>query len=815
MLINKKTRISFILLILCLNAQAQQSIRLIDGWQFVKKDLANVWETVRPIIKDDHPENYPVWTSIQLPHCVNADDAVDPNKIYYQGGAWYRNSLNISNPYEQGRTLLHFEGAGQKTDVYVYTTKVASHVGGYDEWTVDITDAIASFKQKDVFQKQFKGKIPISIRCDNSRDAEMIPSNLSDFNIYGGIYRYLSLVYVPSLSIDKIFASTSVDKEGKNGELSIKARLYNPLNIASTFVSIELISPEGETIQVFEKQLDNLGSSDIQLTNFSIKQPTLWHPDKPMLYTVEVNISSGNNLVKQQTKVGFRNFEFISKGPFMLNGERLLLRGTQRHEDHAGVGAAMTEAMIRQEMIMIKELGANFIRLGHFQQSRIVLDLCDSLGLLVWEEIPWCRGGLGGQVYQQQAKRMLTNMVEQHFNHPSIILWGMGNENDWPNEFPVYSKDSVRMFMKQLVDLSHQLDNSRKTVIRRCDFCSDIVDVYSPSLWRGWYKGFYTEYQQGTKEEVDKVNHFLHAEWGGDSHAGRHSEKITSLLSDASLTKDTAYFGNAARISKNADWSETYICDLMDWTLKEQENMPWLTGAAQWIFKDFATPIRPENPLPFINQKGLVQRDFTKKENYFVFQSYWSNKLMAHIYGHSWPVRWGKEGEEKLIKVYSNAEQAELFVNGKSYGSKKRNINDFPAAGLRWNVQFNKGTNTVKVVAQKGKKKVEDIVDVNYQTEQWSKPAKLILEKIGEENGIATMQVKLLDDKNVLCLDAMNRIRFGITGDGKLMDNQGTASGSSVLQLSNGAAIIKINTNKGKSVVSVQGEGLPTAFLNL
>jgi beta-galactosidase len=813
--INKKTGISFILLILCLNAQAQQSFRLIDGWQFVKKDLANVWETVRPIIKDDHPENYPIWTNVQLPHCVNADDAVDPNKIYYQGGAWYRTNLNISNPYEQGKTLLHFEGAGQKTDVYVYTTKVASHVGGYDEWTVDITDAIASFKQKDVFTKQFKGKIPISIRCDNSRDAEMIPSNLSDFNIYGGIYRYLNLVYVPSLSIDKVFAAASVDKEGKNGELSIKARLYNPSNIASASVSIKLLSPEGKTIQQFEKKIDNISSSAIQLNNFSIKQPALWHPDKPMLYTVEVSVSSGNNLVKQQTKIGFRHFEFVPKGPFMLNGKRLLLRGTQRHEDHAGVGAAMTEEMIRQEMIMIKELGANFIRLGHFQQSRIVLDLCDSLGLFVWEEIPWCRGGLGGQVYQQQAKRMLINMVEQHYNHPSIILWGMGNENDWPNEFPVYSKDSVRMFMKQLNDLSHQLDNSRKTVIRRCDFCSDIVDVYSPSLWRGWYKGFYTEYQQGTKEEVDKVNHFLHAEWGGDSHAGRHSEKITSLLSEAAVTKDTAYFNNAAMISKNGDWSETYICDLMDWTLKEQANMPWLTGAAQWIFKDFATPIRPENPLPFINQKGLVQRDFTKKENYYVFQSYWSNKLMAHIYGHSWPVRWGKDGEEKLVKVYSNAEQAELFVNGKSYGIKKRNSNDFPAAGLRWNVQFNKGNNTVKVVAYKGKEKVEDEIIVKYQTEQWGKPSKLVLKKINEENGIATVQAKLLDDKNVLCLDGMNRVHFGITGDGELMDNQGTAVGSSVLQLSNGTAIIKINTNKGKSVVSVQGEGLQTGFLNL
>ena len=167
---------------------------------------------------------------VTLPHCVNAKDAVDPDESYYQGAAWYRTQLDIQNPYKNGRTLLHFEGAGQKTNVYVYTTEVGSHVGGYDEWTVDITDAVDSFKKTEAFQKQFEGKIPISIRCDNSRDLEMIPSDLSDFNLYGGIYRYLNLVYVPALSIDKLFAHTDVDSLGKVGKVNIKARFYNPGN---------------------------------------------------------------------------------------------------------------------------------------------------------------------------------------------------------------------------------------------------------------------------------------------------------------------------------------------------------------------------------------------------------------------------------------------------------------------------------------------------------------------------------------------------------------------------------------------------------
>src|SRR5882757_420066 len=133
------------------NAYAQQSIRLNNNWQFLKQDLGGIWEAVRPVVKNN-PESVPLWTTITLPHCVNAEDAVDPDVNYYQGPAWYKTQLLINNPYNKGRTLLHFEGAGQKTDVYVYTTKVGSHVGGYDEWTVDITDAVKEFEKSEVFQ---------------------------------------------------------------------------------------------------------------------------------------------------------------------------------------------------------------------------------------------------------------------------------------------------------------------------------------------------------------------------------------------------------------------------------------------------------------------------------------------------------------------------------------------------------------------------------------------------------------------------------------------------------------------------------------
>ena len=813
------------LLLLCFIAasqglKAQNLKRLNTGWEFVKQDLGGIWEAVRPVGKGN-PEELPFWQKVNLPHCFNATDATDPNVHYYQGPGWYRTNIDVENPYANGRTLLHFEGAGQKTEVYIYTTKVATHVGGYDEWTADITDAVAAFKKLPVYKTQFKGKIPVIIRCDNSRDLEMMPSSLSDFNVYGGIYRYLNLVYHPVLAVDKIFADASVDAKGSLGKLSIKARLLNPAQLKNASLKINLVDPNGKNILNIDKSIHTF-QGDSLLLQTDLKSPKLWSTELPQQYEVKLSLTANGQTYQLNQKIGFRHFEFVKKGPFMLNGKRLLLRGTHRHEDHAGVAAAMTEEMMVTEMKMMKEMGVNFIRLGHYQQSRIILDLCDSLGILVWEEIPWCRGGLGGPVYQAQGKRMLTNMIEQHYNHPSIIIWGLGNENDWPGDFSEFDKEKIRTYMKELNNLSHQLDPSRSTAIRRCDFCRDIVDVYSPSIWAGWYRGNYTEYKSVSQAEFDKSDRFLHVEWGGDSHARRHAENPDNALLKIrqgggadERAGDASLYGGAARVSKDGDWSESYIANLIDWHLKEQETMPWLSGTAYWPFKDFSTPIRPENPVPYVNQKGVIERDFTKKESFYIFQSYWTNTPMAHIYGHSWPVRWGAEGEEKMVKVYSNCDEAELFVNGKSAGIRKRNSQDFPAAGLRWAVPMQQGNYHFKVVAKKGKVIVTDEITQEYQTEKWGKPTQLSLNKIGEADGIATIEVKAYDANKVRCLDAANEVSFNLIGDGELIKDQGTSTGSSKVQLYNGRAIIKLKTNQKKSIVSVSANGLPTVFLNI
>ncbi|HEY0710217.1 MAG TPA: glycoside hydrolase family 2 TIM barrel-domain containing protein [Polyangia bacterium] len=795
--------------------------RLTTGWEHFRGTLGGIWEVWRG---DKASDNVP-WDKVELPHCFNARDAVDPDQPYYQGPGWYRTRIKHT-PKPGNRLLLHFEGAGQRSEVYVFMEKVGQHLGGYDEFTFDITDAVERARKRGLPA----GEIPISVLCDNSRDLERIPSSLSDFVLYGGLYRHVNLVEVPAISLTRVLIDSTVAADG-SAKLAINTRFWNPTQSTSA-VTLSVVVTDPDAKVVYEKtSTAKAGAGTHALANFGLQDAKLWSTKKPQRYLCRVTLKSDAGEMTVSEPFGLRRFEFKKHGPFELNGERLLLRGTHRHEDHAGLGAAVTDDIVRAEMQLIKDMGANFIRLGHYQQSRLVLDLCDELGLLVWEEIPWCRGGLGGERYKKQARDMLTAMIDQHRNHPSIILWGLGNENDWPGDFEVFDEKAIRAFMRELHELSHKLDPSRKTAIRRCDFCRDIVDVYSPSIWAGWYRGLYTEYKASSEKELKRVNHFLHVEWGGDSHAGRFAEDADKILSKISTGGGTdergldyLLTGGQARASKDGDWSETYICNLFDWHLKEQETMPWLTGTAQWVFKDFATPLRPENPVPRVNQKGLVERDLTLKDGYYVFQSYWAEKPMVRIAGHRFSIRWGGKGEAKMVKVYSNCAEAELFLNGKSLGVRKRKSEDFPAAGLRWMTPFRDGENRLEVRARQGSTEVKDEVRFRYQTAKWGTPARLLLTRVNDgapakanekAKPKTTVEARLVDDKGVPCLDSRLAVRFDLAGGGRLLDNLGTNGGSRKVELANGRARISIELGADPSVVSVSGENLKGALLTI
>ncbi|HEV2134851.1 MAG TPA: glycoside hydrolase family 2 TIM barrel-domain containing protein [Terracidiphilus sp.] len=788
---------------------AGSAMRLDSGWEYCQGPLDGPWEVWQRAVAS--------WEKVALPHCFNSCDGCDPDRPYYRGQGWYRTKVKVANPMASGRTLLHFEGTGQTSRVYVGGTLLGRHVGGYDEYVYDLTDAVAQPGSRDK-----DGAVALAVMCDNSPEVERPPSDLSDFCLYGGLYRNVHLVYVPAVSLEAVHIAPSWTPGAADAGVKIKARLYNPQNFAGKVkVVVEAADAEGKSSFRAEKTLA-AWKGEAEIASFRIPSPRLWGPAHPHLYTCTVTLTSEHGRSEAKERFGIRHAEFVEDGPFRLNGERLLIRGTQRHMDHAGYAAAQPDELVRTEMRLMKEMGANFVRLAHYQQTRLVLNLCDELGLMVWEEAPWCRSGIGSEAWQKNTLGMLEHMIDQHFNHPSVILWSLGNEDDWPGEYPSMDREAICGFMQRMNDKAHELDPSRVTGCRRCDFARHIPDVYSPSIWAGWYGGVYTEYAKSLEEQRARVKRLVHMEWGADSHAGRHAENPYEGLGKIAKDARTDEFGLAylpsggdARVSRDGDWSETYACDLFDWYLKTQETLPWFAGSAQWIFKDFPTPLRVENPVPRMNQKGVLERDMTLKEGYYVFQSYWAEKPMAHIYGHSWPVRWGGEGEERVVKVYSNCATAELFLNGKSLGTKKRNCQDFPAAGLRWMAVFAPGENHLRVVAAKDGVMMEDEIEFEYQTTKWGASATLKLAEIARDAKTATVEATLHDTSGVLCLDARDVVRFSLAGEGRLIDNLGTASGSRVVQLGNGRARISIERGAGAATVGVAGEGLAPAFVTI
>ena len=721
------------------------------------------------------------WVSLNLPHTWNSQDATDLDPGYRRSASWYKKNINFSEIDTNKLYSLYFEGSNVTTNVYVNGKEAGGHIGGYIGFTIDITNFVTA------------GDNEILVRVDNSFNIEIIPSQKSDFTIYGGITRDVWLESTLKNHIDN-FKITTPAVSAKSASLSLLTTVKNIKAGSDLSLKAVLKNPKGKVVAT---KTVAVAGEETKIVFDPIKNPELWDTKTPNLYSVSVSLlEKGVTYDKMDDKVGFRWFEFKDFGPFYLNGKRLLLRGTHRHEEQAGVGAAMSNEQHRVDMESIKNMGANFVRLAHYPQDPEIYKACDELGLLVWDELPWCRGGVGNEVWQTNSKNMLTEIINQNYNHPSIILWSMGNEMGWLPDFPGGDNtEKMNSFLTEINDIAHKLDPSRKTTLRKYEEGSKIVDVFSPSIWSGWYSGSYKSYKKALDTYKKKYPHFIHAEFGGDSQVGRHSENpITGEGAIKSEGWEEAIVQTkVANIAQIGDWSESYIVDLFDWHLHVSENDPDFVGNVQWAFKDFATPLRPEDDIPYMNQKGLVDRNGNPKDAYYVFKSYWSEVPFTYIESHTWTDRQGPKDIPRVLSVYSNCPKVTFYHNGKSLGSKQRDIKSFPACGLTWDVNFAEGKNTLIAVGEtKEGKTVTDTISVNYRfnKNEAAEDLKLSAEKM--KNGNYLVTAIAVDKNNLRCLDYEQRVYFQCVSGGKTMKNQGTPTGSESIKMSNGKASIEV-----------------------
>ena len=568
-------------------------------------------------VPDCLPED---WERVTLPHTWNAYDGQDGGNDYWRGTAMYCKAFD--RPDWSGRVFLEFLGAAMTADVYVNGQRLAHHEGGYSTFRVDITDAL---EEKNL----------LCVAVDNSENDRVYPQK-ADFTFYGGLYRDVNLICVPDTHFELV-------KDGTPG-IQVTPMVSDDLRTAT--VTVETWQKAGPVTYTLNGESKTVESVEGHASaEFILENVHLWDGvNDPYLYTVTATLDSGDTLA---TRFGCRKIGFDAEKGFLLNGRAYPLRGVSRHQDRAGLGNVLTVREHREDMEIIREIGANTVRLAHYQHAQEFYDLCDEYGIIAWAEIPYITQHMpnGRANTLSQMKELIT----QCYNHPSIVCWGLSNEIS-VNGMSEDLLDNHR----ELNKLCHAMDKTRPTTMAHAFMLEPdspligIADIGSYNLYFGWYLGsleqndsFFDEYHT---KFPDRVMGF--SEYGADANPQFQASR-----------------------PEQGDYSETYQCVYHEHILNLIEKRPWLWATHLWNLFDFAADGRDEGGKKGVNQKGLVTMDRKlKKDAFYLYKAAWNKaEPFVHLCGSRYVDR--AEGETE-IKVYSNLPEITLLVDGKTLETK-------------------------------------------------------------------------------------------------------------------------------------------------
>ena len=576
---------------------------LMDSWAF-SKDLMT-WETV------------------DLPHTWNAKDGTDGKNDYHRGTCHYARTLTKPALKDGEELWLEITGAAMTASVCVNGEMCHTHEGGYSTFRVNLTDALR------------EGENQLAVSVDNSKNDQIYPQK-ADFTFYGGLYREVRLITVPSAHFALGYYGGSGVKItpsvcGENAEVTVETYIEGTGKAVSITVNGQTKSAE---IQ------DGYVSAV-----FTIENVHLWDGiNDPYLYLCKCVLDSGDEV---ETRFGCRSIGFDPENGFLLNGKPYRLCGAARHQDREGLGNALTRKEHDEDMALLLEMGANTVRLAHYQHDQYFYDLCDEKGLIVWAEIPYITEHLPNA--RGNSLSQMKELVIQNYNHPSIVCWGLSNE--------ITATGGVNADMvenhRQLNDLCHKLDPTRPTTMAHVFMLNPddpfvmLPDIRSYNLYYGWYVG-----------ELEQND-----EWFDSFHAA-HPEAIIGL-SEYGADANPAY--QSANPEKG-DWSESYQAVYHEHMLKMWQERPYIWAMHCWNMFDFGADGRDEGGKPGQNQKGLVTFDRkTKKDAFYIYKAYLSKEPFVHLCGSRYQNRHGAETE---IKVYSNQPVVTLYMDGKEIGTQ-------------------------------------------------------------------------------------------------------------------------------------------------
>ncbi len=593
-------------------------VNLNHGWKFIQQDAGL-------------PKELPAdWQDVNLPHTWNAVDGHDGNGSYDRGSYWYARTFETpKQPLAGGKTYVEVLAAGQQATVYVNGTKVVYHEGGYSIFRADITPLCHE-----------EGENLLVINCSNEYKDSVYPQS-ADFTFYGGLYRGVNLVSVPEAHFDLEYFGgpglkvTPKPCGGKGALFALESYVKNGDENFTVLYSIK--DAEGQEVA------GGCRPADAPAITLYVPDARLWEIDAPYLYTVTATLQRRNEAYDEvSVKAGVRSFSCDPQKGFIINGVRTPLRGVSRHQDQLYKGNALTREDHYQDARIIKELGANTIRLAHYQHSQDFYDACDELGFVVWAEIPFISVFNKDPEAHKNCISQLTELIIQNYNHPSICFWGISNEI----LIGGISEKLVENH-KELNALAKKLDPTRLTTIAHVSMTPidspmhHITDVISYNHYFGWYGG---------KMEDN-------GPWLDKFHAA-HPDLCLGL----------SEYGCEGVISNHGpnpackDYSEEYQALYHEHMAKVLDERPWMWSSHVWNMFDFGCAARNEGGVAGRNNKGLVTMDRkTRKDSFYIYQAYWTKKPMVHICGRRYAQR---AGETTQVRVYSNQPKVALYVNG-------------------------------------------------------------------------------------------------------------------------------------------------------
>ena len=624
---------------------------------------------------------------VDLPHTWNAQDALSGKIDYKRGIGNYEKNLFIRPEWKGKRLFIRFEGVNNIADVFINRRHIGEHRGGYGAFIFEITGKVEYGKENSIL-----------VRVNNGEQLDIMPL-VGDFNFYGGIYRDVHLLITDETCISPLdYASPGVRLiQDSVSHRYAKVRAIVDLSNGSSGnqeVELNVRLLDGQRVVKEGTKNVNLSGNEVmqQELTFEIDQPHLWNGRQdPFLYQAEVTLFRNGQMVDRVTQpLGLRFYRIDSDKGFFLNGKHLPLKGVCRHQDRSEVGNALRPQHHEEDAALMLEMGVNAVRLAHYPQATYFYDLMDKNGIIVWAEIPFVgpggyndKGFVDLPAFRANGKEQLKELIRQHYNHPSICVWGLFNELTELGDNPVE-------YIKELNVLAHQEDTTRPTTSasNQMGDLNFITDAIAWNRYDGWYGG--------TPADLGKWLDRMHkdhpeiciaiSEYGAGASIYHQQDSLVK-------TVPTSWW-------HPENWQTYYHIE--NW--KTISSRPYVWGSFVWNMFDFGAAHRTEGDRPGINDKGLVTFDRkVRKDAFYFYKANWNREEpMLYLTGKRNTVRTQRL---QTITAFTNLSGAELFVNGKSYGKA---IPDSYAI-LEWkNVELQPGENEIKVVSTNKKLPLSD-----------------------------------------------------------------------------------------------------------